>query len=213
MGLPISKNPHEDIFRARLRGTPLDHATLTELGLDLTFFEEKFAAFRPHLKYISEQMNLEDMLGSGNPPKAEQWKRLVEEAGLTGTKCLRFTAHDGYHHPLLQLFGNSAVLEVFLTRDGRFIFYTSLSLESEGEITHIKSVADLVQKFEQIQRETSTHFVKVMASVAHRQSPMISLGLRLDEMVARTIRDKEMNLESLRKVHQTMKTQSAVIGH
>lgn len=209
MGAPNSNKTAKDLFRILLRGGQprLDYVEAT---FGVIFLEAKLAAIKPYIEYLYGQKNLEDLWVYEY--EIEDWKRIVDEHGLTGTKCLGLVERDirGHQQHLFVLIplstGASPRVEVFLTRNGEWLVFDTY--EGEPRISRCKSVESLNRRLRSLERRSNSKFVG-----SHEGgSPLLAIALYLDRLVEKTLIERLKATQSLQALRRKLKEQSAMIG-
>ena len=122
-----------------LKGMEPSHQVLEVSGLDVKLLQKRLDIFNDLMSRIEGFTPIEDMQKYGEPlhtrERTKSWDVLVEEAGLTRTKVLRFTSR---HHPDMALLdaGTNRNVEVFLAKGRRLIvWYGGVFTGEESEHT------------------------------------------------------------------------------
>lgn len=208
MGLPNSESQQKTLFRLQLRGTQPSLEELESRGLGSIFLEEKFAKFKPYVEYMSGQKNMEDLWAYAY--EIETWTQLVQERGVTGVKALRLFLEfdDGHQAPLLTLnsLGRGAWtrrVEVFVTRKGEWIVFFENG--STRRLTFHASVKSLGRRLQSVARESNAYY--------NTDSPLITIGLHLDEVVRKTLVERAKATRALDELLAGLGRQNGAIGH
>jgi hypothetical protein len=125
MGTPISTIARQAIENFCLEGIVPESDTLHALGIDVKLLEQSYGAIKEKLSQLEGYQTLEAACaGRYVREYVKTWDVLVEEAGLTGTRVLRFLEERDSIWPW-PLFSHHAYgdVEVFLTRNGDWIIW------------------------------------------------------------------------------------------
>jgi hypothetical protein len=158
----IAKQALEDYV---LRGITPDIATLCALGLDVKLLTKRHEAIKPQLPYL-ECDNLEDTCDYVREG-TKTWKDLVDEAGLTGTKVLRFAtgvARDKLLRPIFSLnpidSGGYVEVEVFLARNGDWLIWNGgdWGKEKSSRFTRHETAEEVIKRLREIEGDEHEFF-------------------------------------------------------
>lgn len=156
MGTPnstISKQALEDYL---LGGVTPDISILCALGLDVKLLKKRHEAIKPQLPYLEGYTVLQDAC-EHTRDYTKTWKVLVKEAGLTGTKVLRFATGGTFASPIFSLnpIGNGGygrAVEVFLVRNGDWLIWDGGNHpKTPPRFTRHRTVEEAVKRLREIE--------------------------------------------------------------
>lgn len=140
MGTPNSRTLLKDFV---ISGTTPTVRELCQLGLDVSILAGRHEAVAPQLKYLEGYELLEE--ACGHMHYETSWSQIVERAGLTGTRCFRFTRATikdcrGSDLAIFSLMpwasGRIRMIEIFLLpRDGNWLAWYE---NAEGKQMYVR---------------------------------------------------------------------------
>lgn len=168
MGTPNSEYSQEviDMVRAiKFEGKELDWADYQKMGLDVDYLRCAERTVFPHLRNLQGFKPLEDMM---TPWDRGRFKKLVRMTNYSKEHCLRISrphpVEEDRSLPLFSLVpigsGSSIELEVFLTRNSKWIVYRGSNFPNDANIfTKHDTVQELCDRLAQLNTRSTSHAI------------------------------------------------------
>lgn len=198
MGTPISRNA---LALKLLEALVLDDKTpdsddLEAVGLDVKLLAQRYQRIREDLGLLEGFEDLQSLTALGHPLHTwnlKPWSRLVDDAGLTKERVLRFTSPTATELALFRV--ERGDLEVFLARSGKWIVWCGgyPAEQYPSTFTQFNTASGVVKRIR-----------RILDQFGSRREPHVALRLRdnLARFVDETAEAKDKRAEAVHEMQR-----------